>query len=886
MGSTPRTRPPRWASWLLETFAHPDRREEVQGDLLELYTYWVETVGEQKANWKYSLNALKLLRPLAKSEHYQPQSTLFFLSPAMLRNYLKIAWRNLVLHKGFTAINVIGLAVGLATCLLIMLFVLDELSYDRYYANADRIYRMTIYGRMDKKDIRLAYAAGPAGQALQQESPGVEVVTRLRKEGAFLVKNGTDIVKEERIAFVDSNFFSVFTIPFLKGHKARALIEPNTLVLTETAARKYFGQADPIGKTLQMGHLGSFRITGVCANVPSNTHFHSDMFASLSSVKTGKKWLASGAYTYIRLREGYSIGQVEAAVPALVRKYIAPEIKDFFGTPFSEFQQKGNAFTFRFQPITDIHLHSDLDDELEANSDIKYLYIFSAIALFILLLACINFMNLSTAGSVGRSKEVGIRKVLGSIRQQLVSQFLAESVLVTFLALGLALGLVLLLLPSFDELAGKQFTYRTLVGGWMLPGIGLTCLLIGLLAGSYPAFVLSSFRPILVLKGAVQSGSRSGWLRSALVTSQFVVSISMIIATIVANQQLRFIQNKKVGFDKEQILVLQDTHVLGDNLNAFKDELGKLAAVVRVSRAGFLPAGTSNQSVDGIVVRNGSEVSTHRTKSYYVDEDYLPTLGIKLFQGRNFLNASPSENSNVLINEAAAQAYGFRNPIGKQISITGDGTEGSKRTYTIVGMVNDFHFESMRQHIAPLIMFYGHDTGQLALRIQTGDIAGLLRSIEQQWKARTDNPFSYSFLNERFNTIYQSEQRIGRLVAIFAGLAVIIACLGLFGLAALTTHQRTKEIGVRKVLGASVGSVVVLLSKDFLKLVGIAIVIASPISWYGMHEWLQDFAYKTDLSWWVFALAGLLAIGIALATVSFQSLKAALMNPVKSLRSE
>ncbi|GAB3967878.1 ABC transporter permease [Spirosoma terrae] len=880
-------KPPRFATWLLATFAHPDRREEVQGDLLELYTYWVETVGERNANWKYNLNALKLLRPLATSKNViQNAEPPFFLSPAMLRNYLKIAWRNLVLHKGFTAINVIGLAVGLVTCLLIILFVLDELSYDRYYANADRIYRMTIYGRMDKKDIRLAYAAGPAGQALQQESPGVEAVTRLRKEGALMVKNGTDIVREEQIAFVDSNFFSVLTIPFLKGHKALALIEPNTLVLTETVARKYFGKADPIGKTLQMGHLGLFRITGICANVPSNTHFHSDMFASLSSVKTGKKWLASGAYTYIRLREGYSIGQVEAAVPALVRKYIAPEIKDFFGTTFSEFQQKGNTFTFHFQPITDIHLHSDLDDELEANSDIKYLYIFSAIALFILLLACINFMNLSTAGSVGRSKEVGIRKVLGSIRQQLVSQFLAESVLVTFLALGLALGLVLLLLPSFNELAGKQFTYRTLVGGWMLPGIGLACLVIGLLAGSYPAFVLSSFRPILVLKGTVQSGSRSGWLRSTLVITQFVVSISMIIATIVANQQLRFIQNKKVGFDKEQILVLQDTHVLGDKLNAFKDELGKLASVVRVSRAGFLPAGTSNQSVDGVVVRNGSEVSTHRTKSYYVDEDYLPTLGIKLVQGRNFLKATPSENSNVLINEAAAQAYGFRNPIGKQIAITGDGTEGSKRTYTIVGMVNDFHFESMRQHIAPLIMFYGHDTGQLALRIQTGDIAGLLRSIEQQWKARTDNPFSYSFLNERFNTIYQSEQRIGRLVAIFAGLAVIIACLGLFGLAALTTHQRTKEIGVRKVLGASVGSVVVLLSKDFLKLVGIAIVIASPISWYGMHEWLQDFAYKTDLSWWVFALAGLLAIGIALATVSFQSIKAALMNPVKSLRSE
>ncbi|CCH52427.1 protein of unknown function DUF214 [Fibrisoma limi BUZ 3] len=878
--------PPRWATTLLSWWGHPDTLEEVQGDLLELYDSWVQTVGPRRANWRYVANVVKLLRPLATSNAKEQYTSPSFLSPAMIRNYLTIAFRNLWRHKAFTAINIVGLAVGLATCLLIVLFVVHELSYDSYHANADRLYRMTLHGRLDEKEIKLAYANGPAGQALLRDCPGVEAVTRLRKEGAFLVKHGQEVIKEENVAFVDSNFFSMFSIPMLKGNRTSVLTEPNTLVITETIARKYFGQADPIGKTLSMGELGLFRVIGVCEDVPANTHFHYNMFGSLPSVKTGTKWLASGAYTYLRLREGYSIQRVEAISRGFVSKYMASEIQEFFGITLPEFLQKGNGFRFGFQPITAIHLHSDLDDELEANSDIKYVYIFSAIALFILLLACINFMNLSTAGSAGRSKEVGIRKVLGSVQKQLVSQFLTESVLLTLLALVLALGLVFLLLPSFNALAGKEFTSGAIVNGRMLSGAVLACVVIGLLAGSYPAFVLSAFKPITVLRGRIQAGSRSGWLRNTLVTVQFVVSIGMTIATIVANQQLRFIQNKKVGFDKEQVLVLHDTHVLGSKLNAFKAELARLSSIDNVSLAGFLPAGASSYSVDGIQVRNGARISTHRNKSYFINEDYLPTLGIRLKQGRNFSKSFPSDSSAVLLNEAAARAYGFKQPIGQQLSTLGDGTEGSKRTYTVIGVVEDFHFESMHQRIAPLLMFYGGNNEQLALRIQTDDLPSLLATIERQWKAQTDTPFAYSFLNERFNTMYQSEQRIGQLFGVFAGLAVLIACLGLFGLAAFTTHQRTKEIGVRKVLGASVASVVVLLTKDFLRLVVIAIGIATPLAWYAMRQWLQDFAYKIDMAWWVFALAAALAILVAFVTVSFQSIKAALMDPVKSLRTE
>ncbi|GAB4037264.1 ABC transporter permease [Spirosoma gilvum] len=877
----------------MEWFVAPHLLEYVQGDLHETFHKQVAQIGLARARRAYIWGVLNCLTPFfAKRQSPSPSRTHYNEYPKplltdMLSNYLTIAFRNLWRHKAFTAINIVGLAVGLATCLLIVLFVVHELSYDRYHNHADRLYRMTLYGRMDDKDIKLAYACGPAGQALLRDCPGVEAVTRMRREGAFLVKHGNTIIKEGNVAFVDSNFFSVFNLPMLKGHRASTLTEPNTLVLTETIARKYFGQTDPIGKTLSMGNLGVFRITGVCEDVPSNTHFHYDMFGSLQSVKTGPKWLASGAYTYVRLREGYSIQQVEAISRGFVSKYMASEIKEFFGMTLSEFLQKGNQFGFIFQPITSIHLHSNLDDELEANSDIKYVYIFSVIALFILLLACINFMNLSTVGSAGRSKEVGIRKVLGSIRKQLVSQFLSESVLLTFLALVLAMGLVLLLLPGFNELAGKQFTLGAIANVKMLGGAVLACLVIGLLAGSYPAFVLSSFKPITVLNGRMQVSLRSGWLRNALVILQFVVSIAMIIATIVANQQLRFMQNKKVGFDKEQVLVLHDTQVLGPKINAFKDELAKLSSVVQVSKAGFLPAGSSSQSVDGIQIQDGTRSGTYRTKSYFVDDDYLSTLGIRLAQGRNFSKAYPSDKSAVLLNEAAVREYGFKSsPIGKQLSTVGDGTEGSKRTYTVIGVVKDFHFESMHQRIAPLLLFYGGDNGQLALRIRTDDIPSLLSTVEQRWKAETDNPFAYSFLNERFNTMYQADQRIGQLVSIFAGLAVFIACLGLFGLAAFTTHQRTKEIGVRKVLGASVTSIVTLLLTNYLKLILLALLIASPIAGYVMSQWLRDFAYKIEVEWWFFALAGGLAIAVAVLTVSYQAIKAALVNPVKSLRTE
>ncbi|MBO9613962.1 MAG: ABC transporter permease [Dyadobacter sp.] len=805
----------------------------------------------------------------------------------MISSYLKIALRSLWNKKAFASINIFGLAIGLATCMLILLFVQHELSYDRFNHNADRIFRVTLHGRIGGNDINIAGASAPAGPALLRDYPGVEAYARLSTNGTFLVKNGEKRFLEERVVFTDSNFFNFFSIPLLKGDANSVLKEPKTIVLTRSTALKYFGNQDPVGKSLEMGNSGMFRVTGVCEDVPSNSHFHYNFFGSMKSITLGEKWLSSGAHTYVLLRKGYPVAKLSAQMPQMVRKYIGPEIQEFLGMSYDEYLRKGDKFGFGLQPLTDIHLTSNLENELEGNSNIKYVYIFTAIAVFILLIACINFMNLSTAGSAGRAKEVGVRKVMGSVRQQLMAQFLTESVLVTFFSLLVAFGMVVLILPGFNDLAGKRFDLQSILNARMIGYTLAGCLIVGLLAGSYPAFFLSAFRPVAVLKGSIQAGVKSGWLRNTLVTIQFVVSIVMIVGTMVVYQQLRFIQNKNVGFNKEQVLILHDTYLLGDKARTFKEQLGNLSAVSSVTLAGYLPAGNSNNATDGFLPENAeNNITPYRFTTYQVDEDYLKTLGIGLIKGRNFSKTFGGDSASILVNEAAVKQFGWKDPIGKRIRTIGNGTPESKRFYTVVGVTKDFHFRSMHERIAPLVMFYGGDQYQMAIRVKTKDIPGLLKTVEKIWKATSDNPFGYSFLDERFNNMYESEQRVGKLFGIFAGLAVVIACLGLFGLAAFTTIQRTKEIGVRKVLGASVLSIVSLLSKDFVKLVGIAIVIASPLAWYGMNQWLSDFAYKVSIEWWVFLLAGVLVVSVALLTVSFQSIKAALVNPVKSLKAE
>ncbi len=879
------TIPPRWANWLLERLLPPDLLEDVLGDLHEVFARQTREQGRAKAVAMYLLTAVQYLRPyfFARKTKYT-----YYTQPLhtdMLRNYLLVACRNMLRHKGFTLINVSGLTVGLAACLLITLYVLDELSYDRYAARAGRTYRIGIKGRIAGKDIVTPMIGEPAGPALARDYPFIESYTRLDEEGTLIVSNGRDKYKEEKVIFADPNVFEVFSLRMLKGDPRVALREPNSLVLTETTARKYFGRQDPLGKSLTMG-TKLYRVTGVCQDVPSNTHFHFDLFASLSA-NPEARWLGNGMYTYLVLKEGYTAESLAARNNEIVRKYFGPDVQFFTGNSLAVFRKSGGNMGVFLQPLTGIHLHSDLENEIEGNGDVKYVYIFSALALFILALACINFMNLSTAGAAGRAKEVGVRKALGSGRGQLVRQFLTESLLATGVSALLALALAWLLLPIFNGLAGKFLDLSLLGQGRFAAAFAGLCLGVGLLAGSYPAFFLSSFRPVSVLKGRLALGTRGGWLRSTLVVCQFVVSISLLIGTAIVYAQLHYIGHKKTGFDKEQVLVLEDTYTLDNRIEAFRNELLTLPGVQNACFAGFMPAGASNTGVNGLQPET-APTETHRFQSRSIDEEYLPTLGIRLVAGRNFSREFGTDTAAVLLNEAAARQLGWLgrgvSPIGKRLMTTNDGD--GKRTYTVVGVVQDFHFESMRHQISPLVLLYGKQAYQIALRVQTDDVPGLLTALERKWKVYSDYPFAYSFLNDRFDKLYDTERRTGQVFSVGAAIAVLIACLGLFGLVMFSVLKRTKEIGIRKVLGASVTGIVALLSKDFLRLILLANALAWPLAAWGMEQWLKDFAYKAPVSWWLFGMAGLAAVAVALLTIGFQALKAALANPVDSLKSE
>ncbi|GAB3704457.1 ABC transporter permease [Spirosoma flavus] len=807
----------------------------------------------------------------------------------MLTNYLKIAWRNLLRNKAFSAINIVGLAFGLATCLLISLFLLDELSYDRYNDKANRIVRVVFHAVMNGGEINEANVMPPVAPTLKADYPEVEAATRIHTVGSPSIMVGEKTFRDDRLAYVDSNFFQVFSLPLIHGDAKTALLQPNTAVITQDMAQKCFGNENPIGKVVTIKSWNAlFKVTGVIDRMPVNSHFHFDMLMSMAGVSDAKSpsWMTSGFFTYLVLAKGYNPKQLEAKLPQMVNKYMGPQLQQAFGMTMTQFRQKGNEIGFRIQPLTDIHLHSNLTGEIEANGDVQYVYIFGAIAVFMLLIACINFMNLSTAGASKRAKEVGIRKVMGSVRQSLTNQFLIESLLLTMIALVLAIGLVYMALPLFNELAGKALALNFGGNNWLLPGLLMLGIIVGILAGSYPAFFLSSFKPIAVLKGTKFTGDRKSiGLRSGLVVVQFFISIILMVGTTVVYQQLNYIQHKKLGYSKEQVLVLPDTWQLAKNEAVFRNQIMQDPRVVNVSMSGYLPAGPSYNN-NYMMFPESNPTQYVKGVRYNVDYDYIPTLGMQMAAGRNFSKEYGTDSSGVIINETAAQTLGWKNnALGKTIGHAEN--EGAKKLYKVIGVVKDFHFRSLHESISPLVMTLGENSGAVIIKAKTTDVAGLLASLEKEWKKlTTDAPFTYSFLDKRFNDTYLAEQKTGRILGLFAGLTIFVACLGLFGLATFTAEQRTKEIGVRKVLGASVGSIVTLLSKDFLRLVAIAIVLASPVAWYVMSRWLQDFAYKIDIQWWMFVLAAVLAVSIALITVSFQSIKAALMNPVKSLRSE
>jgi len=555
------------------------------------------------------------------------------------------------------------------------------------------------------------------------------------------------------------------------------------------------------------------------------------------------------------------------------------------GISMAQFRQKGNDIGLYLQPLTDIHLHSDFTNDLEPEGDIRYVYIFSAIALFMLLIACINFMNLSTASASKRAREIGIRKVLGSLKMELVRQFLIESILLTAIALVLAIVFVNLALPFFNDFSGKDLSLQFTSNPWILPGLLLMVIITGIFAGSYPAFFLSSFKPVTVLKGKFSSGKKTLGLRSGLVVFQFFISIVLIAGTTIVYRQLTYIQNVKLGYDKNQVIVLPETWLLGKNQDAFYNEILQDPRVVNVSISGYLPAGDSYGN-NFFIYPGNNQAQLVKTLRYDVDYNYLATLGMKMVYGRNFSKDFGTDSSGIIINETAAKALGLgQNALDKIVSSRDN--NGSQKSYHVIGVVKDFHFKSMHELISPLVMLLGHGAGTMIVKVNTKDIAGLLATMKKNWASLSaEGPMSYSFLDERVKKTYEAEQKMSLILGIFAGLTILVACLGLFGLVTFTAERRTKEIGIRKVLGAGVPGIVQLLSKDFLKLVFVSIVLATPVAWWAMNKWLQDFAYRITISWWMFAIAGAVAILIALFTVSFKAIKAAMANPVDSLRSE
>ena len=806
----------------------------------------------------------------------------------MFRNYLKTAFRTLRKNVGFTVINILGLALGLATCLMIVLYVADELSYDRFNDKASRTYRVNEDLKFGENNVQYAVAMPPLAQTLKTDFPEVEETTRLKTAGGFHVKKGSESILEYSTVFADPSVFNVFSLPMINGNAATALKEPNTVVLTETAAKKYFNSTNVVGKSLTIDNNQLLKVTGVIKDLPKQSHFNFDFFVSMATWPDSRstEWLRSDYNTYVVLKPGTDYKVFEKKLPAFLKKYSEAQMQVALHVNIADFEKSGSHFLLNLTPLTEIHLNSNRTGELGSNSSVQYVYIFSAIAAFILIIAGINFMNLSTARSSNRAREVGVRKVLGSPRKYLIAQFLTESVLVTLAAAVIAFFAVLLLLPMFNQVAGKELVVGSQTLTWLLPALLAIVLVVGFAAGSYPAFFLSAFQPINVLSGKLAGGFKGSRLRSVLVVFQFSISIFLIIGTIVIYNQLNYIQTKNLGYNRNKVLVINNAFELGGHAKTFKNEVMQLHGVVNATLTGYLPTGHNRGTSIFYKEASADQKTALFPQCWRVDADYISTLDMKIAAGRDFSANMPTDSAGLVINEAAAKFLGFTNPINKTLYRNIDGNRDHIKAYHIIGVVNDFNFNSLKVNISPMIFLMGDDTGNLSIRVNAANLPALLDQIKNKWQGLTQSQFSYSFMDQDFDANYRTEQRTGTIAIIFTVLAISIACLGLFGLAAYAAEQRTKEIGIRKVLGASVSAIVNTLSKDFIKLVLISIAITTPVAWYLMNKWLQDFAYRISIQWWVLVLAGLGAMAIALITVSFQSVKAALSNPVNSLKNE
>ena len=770
-----------------------------------------------------------------------------------------------------------GLAVGIAVCALILLWIRDGLSYDRFHEKADRTYRVMWDARLGNNEWTLAKTPIPLAGVLREEVPEVENVVRFTTATRTL-RLGSDWVNEQSVLRVDHSFFDVFTVSFLAGSPETALQSPNSAVLTGDAARRYFADRDPMGQTIEVNNGDVLQVTGVIESFPPQSHFHFDFLLPLAEA-TFLEWQRAGrsawgtppVYTYFILREGAQASEVSSKLERYIQRTIVPE---------SSWSEGDNFYGLPLQRLTDIHLRSHVSAELASNGNVIHIYVFSLIAFFILLLACVNFINLATARAANRALEVGIRKAIGSRRAQLVCQFLAESAVYVAFAVILAIALIAMALPAFNSIAGKDLETDYLGSPFFLLVLLGIAAAVTLLAGAYPAFILSSFRPALALKGPVTAGRGRNWLRSGLVVAQFCISIGLIAGTLIVSSQLDYVQNKQLGFDKEHVLIVESAGALGTQHHAFRERLGASPLVVTTSSTQSLPGRPYDSTV--FEPEQPAGFSQSSVNYSWVDEGYVDVLNLHIVKGRNFSSGRSADSSAFLINQAAADVLGWDDPVGKTLSM------GSSSQGPVIGVVENFHYESLHKEIEPLFLpFMRWTPSNVAVRFKRGTTGDAVAAVQQIWDDfMPQQPFTYSFLDQDYERLYRSEQQVAGVFGMFSGLALFIACLGLFGLASYMALRRTKEIGIRKVLGASAGSVTILLTREFAVLVVIAFLVAAPPAYFGMSRWLESFAYRIDIGPGVFLWSGGTVLLVALLTVSYQAVRAALSDPVKSLRYE
>jgi putative ABC transport system permease protein len=825
----------------------------------------------------------------------------------MLRNHIKIAFRNMFRNKTNSIINIAGLSIGIACVILISLFVQDEKKFDRFFSNADRIYQVNLDAVMGGQANYVSNTPPSIGPALKRSFPEIEAYTRFYVMGREVISNDATEkdpkhFTERNFLAVDSNFLQVFDYAFKEGNAGTCFKEPHSIVLTESTAKKYFGNTSAIGKNLVLDEYSSpFTVTAVLKDLPKEASIQFDLLIPTSACPPVKRfswswvWLQMNTYVLLDKKAANkdALAKLEAKFPEMVKTQAATAFKRI-GQPFDEFLKKGGKWDFHLMPLTDVHLHSGgiSSPFLSTLGDIKYVYIFSAIALFIMILACVNFMNLSTAQSARRAKEVGIRKVLGSERKLLIRQFLVEALLYSFISTLIALFLAAALLPLFNTVAGKSLHFNTIFSSGTWTFILLITVVTGLLAGSYPAFYLTSFNPVTVLKGGFFTKSFSSlFIRNGLVVFQFTVSIALIICTAIVFQQLRYTQKMDMGLQKDNVIIIPNAEKMENGFSeTFRQQITNIQGVSRASISSSAPTLNSFgdfyvPEINGVKEPLAKDIALN---SFMVDESFAPSLKLQILQGRNF-SKDFNDSTSVIVNETTVKQIGWKEPLGKFITYTGNGNQ----RFQVIGVVKDFNTESIHTAITPFVLFhhssksYRIGTSFILAKVDGSNIPAVLAQLETKWKQFAPAiPFEYSFLDKNYERLYTADQKLGTVFGIFTGLSIFVACLALFGLAMYTAEKRTKEIGIRKVLGASVQNLAALLSKEFVKLVFIAILLAFPIGWWAMNKWLQDFAYPIQIHWLVFVLAGASAFLIALLTVSSQAIKSAMANPVKSLRTE